>query len=158
MINAQPKPFKVREDPMNPWHEDMSSQLTNDAGVVSAVGHVSVGCIAVRPDGAALGGGAGHESVERLASITGDGHQTDSSGCLAVLEFDRASNGYLANRAAALSAADGFVLRAKGNGALVDLDNTLKRVSVRVNHRLTESVKQEPSALVRTYAELRLKL
>ncbi len=46
----------------------------------------------------------------------------------------------------------------KGIVELVDLDNALKRVAVRVNHRLAESVKQEPSALVRTDAELRLKL
>jgi len=158
VINAQPKPLKVREDPMNPGHENVSGQLTNDAGVVSAVWHVGVGRVAVRPDGAPLGGGAGHESVERLAVVTSDWHQADSSGRLAVLEFYRASYGDLANGATPLTAADWFVLRAEGNGGLVDLDNSFKRVAVRVNHRLTESVKQEPSTLVRADAELRLKL
>ncbi len=158
VINAQPKPLKVREDSMNPRHEDVSSHLTNDAGIVRAIRHVGVGRVAVRPDGAALGRGAGHERMERLAVATSDGHQADSSGRLAVLEFDRTSNGNLADGAAALSAADGFVLRAEGNSGFVDLDNAFKRVAVRVNHCLAESVKQEPRALVRANAELRLEL
>ncbi len=143
---------------MNPRHEHVSSQLTDDAGIVRAVRHVGVGRVAVRPDGAALGGGAGNESVERLAVVTGDGHQPNTSRRLAVFEFDRASDGDLADRAAALTAANGFVLRAEGNSGFVDLDNAFKRVSVGIDHGLPESVQQEPRALVRTNAELRLKL
>ena len=42
--------------------------------------------------------------------------------------------------------------------AFVDLDHSLQGRTVRINHGLTEPVQQEPSALVRTNAELRLKL
>lgn len=41
VINAQPKPLKVREDPMNPRHENMSSHLADHAGIVSAIRHVA---------------------------------------------------------------------------------------------------------------------
>jgi len=66
VINAQPKPLNVREDSMNPRHEDMSSHLADHAGIVSAVWHIGVGRVAVRPDGAALGRDAGHEVVKRF--------------------------------------------------------------------------------------------
>lgn len=158
MINAQPKPLKVREDPMNPWHEDMSRHLADHAGIVSAVGHSIVGRVPVSPDGAALGGGAGHERVKRLTVVTGNRHQPNTSRRFAVLKFDCASNGDLADGATPLTATNGLILGAIGNGALVDLDYARQGIAVGIDHCLTQAVKQEPRTLIGADAELCLKL
>ncbi len=141
VVDTQPEPFQVREHAMNPWHKHVSVQLSDNERGMGAIRDIGVGSIPVSPDGAPLRGGTFHEVMKRLPTIVADLREANASGSLAIVEFDRTDNRHFADGAASLSSANGFVLGAIGNGALVDLHNARKLVAIGIDHRLAESVK-----------------
>lgn len=158
VVDAETIALEVGKDSVNPGHEDVRRHLADHDGSVLSVGNVSVGLVPVRPNHASLGRDVGDKRVERLAAIVADGSKPDASGRLTVIQFDRPDDRHLADGATTLTTSDRFVAGAERNGALVNLDDACKGIALGIDHRLAQSMKQEPRALVGADAELGLKL
>lgn len=158
MEGARRPALEVREDPVNPRHDDVSRHLADDAGRVLVALEAVVALVIVGPDMAATFDIAVDEALERSATVVGDDLQPDAARPVALLQFDRADDGDLADGAAPLAAAHRVVQRAEWDGRLVHLDIAGEHGAVGVDHGPAELVEQQPRGLVGAEVELGLKL
>lgn len=158
VIDAESVPLEVGKDPMNPGHYHMRVDPGHHRGGVLTLGKTGVGLVAVRPNLGTGNGNRGHELVQGHAGVVGDRCQPDATGDLSVVQFDRSGDRHFADRTPSLTTGNGFVLGPERNDRLVDFDNSLKGITVGIDHGLAQLVQEQPSGLVRTDTELRLQL
>lgn len=158
VVDAERVALEVREHAMNPRHQDVRVDPTDVGRDVLTVGEIGVGRVPVSPDHGAGLGRIDDEAVKRFAAIIPYRGEPDTRGNVTFAKFDRADDRDLADGAAALTASNGLVLGAIGDDRLVDLDDACERIAIRRDHRLAETMQQEPRALVGANTEFGLQL
>src|SRR5712672_184938 len=169
MIGTEPPTFHQREDAMNPGQHDMAGHLADRPRVVSVIGEPGIGSVPVgeqRRSGLHVGP---HKRLDRSRGVVRDSGETDTSR--PSIQVFRSFPPWLGLVGAAVddldSAGDkdlpGFhgiekaVVGPERNFGLVDLRHALQRLALRIDHRSSELLRQQPSSLVRD-AELGLEL
>ena len=125
---------------------------------MAAIRQAPVGGVPVGHEQAADGGVVLDVGMQAFTIDVYDALQAASRRIFPVLHLDSTDHKNLADGAAPLSAASGSTLRR--NGTFVSSISIMPRsgASVRIDHRSTQLMKQEPSRLVATQSELRLEL
>src|SRR5436309_8935831 len=160
MIGAEPPTLHQREDSMNPGQHDMAGHLANRPRVVSIIDEPGIRSVPVseqRRSGLHVGP---HKSFDRSRGVVWDGGETDTSRpsvqvfrsfplwlglvCGAVDDLDSASDKDLPG----FYGIEKAVVGPERNFGLVDLHHALQRLALRINHRSSELLSQQPSSLI----------
>ncbi len=169
MIRAEAPSLHQREGPVNPWQDNMSRHLADDARIVPVIGQSGIRRVAIGEQrGSTLHVGS-YEGFDRRGGIVGDHGESNAARTrikvfrvlasrlglvgVAIDHFNSADDEDFA-RIARLEECIAF---AEGDFGLIDFDDSLQRLPVRIDHRSAQLLRQEPGGSVGE-AELILQL
>jgi len=161
MVGAEAPAFEQSEDSMNPFERDVSSHIADDTGVVAIAFEAWIGRVAVGDQGRTGSDVRLDEGVNVDGLVARDGGEADAarqgvevSSAVSlgfvrlpgrmVDHLHRADDEHLAG----LERTRRVFIRPKWHFGLVDLDDALQRIAVRINHRAPQFLFQQPSRFV----------
>ena len=147
VIRAEPPSLQQCEDPMNPRQLDMPRHLAHHARIVPVVGQSRIGRVTVcEQRGSALHVGS-HESFDRRGGVVGDHGEANAArtrieifrvlaprlGLIDVVidHLDGAHDKDFSN----IDGLKECITFAEGHFRLIDLDDSLQRFAIRIDHR-----------------------
>ncbi len=158
VIGSERPSLEIGEDAMDPRHHDVRRHFSDDLRLVVIAFQAFVGREAVTEDGGASLSSAGDEGADTGCGKVFQRREADTARLTFGRKLDCADDVQFANRAAALAAGDRVGFGAVGDIAFVDLDDVFQDASVRIDHRPAQFLQHQPCGLIRTEAQLRLKL
>ena len=159
----------VRKGAMNPWQDDMSRHLADDARIVPVVDQSRIGRVAIGDQRSAALHIGSHEGFDRRGGIVGDHGEADAAR--ARIEIFRVLASRLGLIDVAIDHLDGAddedfsgvagleecIAFAERDFRLIDLDDAFQWFAIWIDHRSPQLLRQQPSGLV-SDAELVLQL
>lgn len=158
VIGAERPALEIGEDAMDPRHHDVSRHLTDDLRLVIIALQALIGRKPITEDCRSGRDSAGDEGADTGCGKVFQRREADTARLTFGRKLDCADDVQFANRTAALAAGDRVGFGAVGDIAFVDLDDVFQDASVWIDHRPAQFLQHQPCGLIRTEAQLRLKL
>src|SRR5450759_1179748 len=169
VVRAETPSLQQREDPMNPRQHDMSRHLADHAGIVPVIGQSGIGCVAVGEQRGYAPHIRPHEGFDRSGGIVHDHGEADAARARIEIFCVLASRLGLIDVAidhldgaddedfSCIAAIEKLIASTEGDFGLIDFDDSLQRLPIRIDHRSAQLLRQEPGGSVGE-AELILQL